>query len=258
MHILLTNDDSYSSPLFRFAIDFLKTLGDVTIVVPKTEQSWTGKSMSRFKPLSLSSIQLQDDAAYSVDGTPADCVNMGVYQVCSDLPDVVVSGINIGFNAGVSYLFSSGTVGACLEANIAGVPAIALSQKLDRLLFQSWMTHGRFPDAALDQLRNQTMMILRQVFERLLSRPDFLQQPVTWNVNLPDTAASDWQIVPTVLGHTMYGSVFRQSGQQFRHEGGIAYSDTRTQADGMVLQEGHVSVTYIDIRGLGQTIVPLS
>lgn len=73
MHILLTNDDSHISPLFRFAIDILKPLGDVTIVVPQEEQSWTGKSMSRFKPLALSQIRLQEDIAHCVNGTPADC-----------------------------------------------------------------------------------------------------------------------------------------------------------------------------------------
>ena len=255
MHILLTNDDSHSSPLFRFAIDFLKTLGNVTIVVPKTEQSWTGKSMSRFKPLSLSPIRLQEDMAHSLDGTPADCVNMGVHQICSSPPELVVSGINIGFNAGLGYVFSSGTVGACLEANIAGVPAIALSQRLNRPIFQSWMQHGRISDADLERLKSQTTMILGHVFERLLARPDFWRHPVTWNVNLPDTAAPNWQIVPTVLGHTVYGSVFKQSGEQFRHEGGRARTDNREQADGVVLQEGHVSITYIDIRELGQTIV---
>ena len=78
---------------------------------------------------------------------------------------------------------------------------------------------------------------------------------MTWNVNLPDTVALDWQIIPTVLGHTVYGSVFKQTGEQFRHEGGLAYADTREQADWGVIQEGHVSITYIDIRELGQTIV---
>ena len=93
MHILLTNDDSHTSPLFRFAIDILKPLGDVTIVVPQEEQSWTGKSMSRFKPLALSQMKLQDDIAHCVNGTPADCVNLGVHHLCQEPPDLVVSDI---------------------------------------------------------------------------------------------------------------------------------------------------------------------
>jgi 5'-nucleotidase len=257
MNILLTNDDSHASPLFRFAIDFLQTLGKVTIVVPNEEQSWTGKAMSRFKPLSLKEIWLQDHAVYCLDGTPADCINMGIYHVCQDPPDLVVSGINIGVNTGVGYLFSSGTIGACLEANIAGIPAIALSQLLARSAFQAWMQQQRLPEDELSRLRTQTMRLLAQVFETLLAQPDFGQQPVTWNVNLPDTVAPDWRLVSTVLGHSMYGSVFKQVGERFRHESGLVHTDMRDHADETVVRQGQVSVTRIDIRELAQTVVPL-
>ncbi len=257
MKILLTNDDSHVSPLFRFAIDFLKSIGEVTIVIPKEEQSWTGKSMSRFKPLSLSTITLEEDTAYCLDGTPADCVNMGVYNVCPEAPDLVVSGINMGMNAGVGYLFSSGTVGACLEANIAGLPAIALSQLLGRETFQAWIQDQRIPEAELLRLRTQTMRLLESVFEKLLAQPNVLQEPVTWNVNLPDIAAADWKVVSTVLGHTVYGSVFKAVGEQYRHAGGLAHTDTRDEADGTVIGQGQVSITRIDIREFAQTRVPV-
>ena len=257
MDILLTNDDSHNSPLFRFAIDFVKTLGEVTIVVPKHEQSWTGKSMSRFHPLSVSQMQLQGDTVYCVDGTPADCVNIGVYHLCPKPPDLVVSGINIGVNAGIGYLFSSGTVGACLEANVAGRPAIALSQSLAPPVFQA-LTHHRHIEADEEaRLRTQTVAILERVFQTLLRHDDMFQRPVTWNVNLPYAAAPDWHLVPTVIGHTVYGSCFQPHGEQFRHAGGTSYTDRREHTDGMVVQRGQVSVTCIDMRQLGQTIVPL-
>lgn len=257
MHILLTNDDSHISPLFRFAIDLLKTLGTVTIVVPQQEQSWTGKSMSRFKPLTLSQTLLQQDTAYCVDGTPADCVNMGIYHVCDPPPDLVVSGINIGTNTGVGFLLASGTVGACLEANLAGHPAVALSQSLERSVFQAWMRDQRMPAAEVERLREQTARLLVRVFERLLARPDFFYHPVTWNVNLPFVAAPDWRIVPTVLGRSKYGSCFQKDGERFRHAVGLPPPDPRPHADSTVIQEGQVSLTYIDIHTLGQTVVPL-
>ena len=209
MHILLTNDDSHVSPLFRFAIDILKTLGKVTIVVPNEEQSWTGKSMSRFQPLAPSRLQLQDDVAHSVNGTPADCVNLGIHHLCAEPPDLVVSGINMGVNAGLGFFFASGTIGACLEANIAGIPAVALSQSLERAVFQEWLQFQRMPDDEEVRLRRQTEMLLGRIFQTLMARSDFLHHPVTWNVNLPYTAAPDWRIVPTVLGHSMYGSCGR-------------------------------------------------
>ncbi len=257
MDILLTNDDSHASPLFRFAIDILKPLGQVTIVVPKEEQSWTGKSMSRFRPLILDEIRLQNDSAYCLDGTPADCANVGVYHVCERRPDLVVSGINIGINAGMSFFFSSGTIGACLEANIAGIPAIALSQGLEREIFMGWTEQRHMPEDTVARLQEQTVRLLDSVLQNLFAREDFLSQPVTWNVNLPYVAAPDWEMVPTVLGHTMYGSCFNKVGDQFRHGLGLPDSDSREEADGQVIQQGYVSVTCIDIRNLAQTTVPL-
>jgi 5'-nucleotidase len=255
MHILLTNDDSHISPLFRFAIDILKTLGKVTIVVPNEEQSWTGKSMSRFQPLTPSQLQLQDDVAHGVNGTPADCVNLGVHHLCAEPPDLVVSGINMGVNAGLGFFFASGTIGACLEANIAGIPAVALSQSLERAVFQEWMQYQRMPDGEETRLRQQTEMLLEHVFQTLLGRADFLHHPVTWNVNLPHTAAADWQLVPTVLGHTMYGSCFKPDGETFRHAVELPQPDPRDHADSTVVRQGQVSMTHIDIRQIAQTIV---
>ena len=257
MDILLTNDDSHASPLFRFAIDFLKSLGRVTIVVPKEEQSWTGKSMSRFKPLILDEIRLYDDVAYCLDGTPADCANVGVYHTCKQRPDLLVSGINMGLNTGLSFFFSSGTIGACLEANIAGVPAIALSQSLEREVFREWTENRQMPEDIVVRLREQTVVLLDCVFQKLFARADFFSQPVTWNVNLPYTAAPDWELVPTVLGHTMYGSCYNKVGDQFRHGMVLADPDARENADSEVLQQGHVSITCIDMRTFAQTAVPL-
>lgn len=256
MHILLTNDDSHISPLLRFALDLLKTLGDVTVVVPAEEQSWTGKSMSRFRPLSLRQIALEGDLASCVNGTPADCVNMGIYHICQSPPDLVVSGINMGTNTGIGFFLASGTIGACLEANIAGIPAIALSQSLERSVFQTWMREQRLAAETHAHLQTQTARLLERVLPLLLARPGFFQQPVTWNVNLPYMASPEWRIVPTVLGHTMYGSCFQQDGEHFRHVGGALHQDPRDHADSTVLQDGQVSVTHIDIRQLAQTVVP--
>jgi 5'-nucleotidase len=104
---------------------WLRTMGNLTIVVPEEEQSWTGQSISRFRYLYLDTVMLRDGQAYCVDGTPADCINLGIYHVLQQKPDLVGSGINIGINAGLGFALSSGTIGACLEANIAGIPAIA-------------------------------------------------------------------------------------------------------------------------------------
>ena len=146
MEILLTNDDGPDSPLLGLVADDLRERGNLTVVVPKNEQSWTGKSMTRFRELRL---ERMGDGAYTVDGTPPDCVNVAVHHLYEARPDLVVSGINVGSNTGIGFAFSSGTVGACLEANIIGLPAVALSQILGGGLFFEWTDNKRFPESEL-------------------------------------------------------------------------------------------------------------
>ena len=168
--ILLTNDDSHDSPLFHFAIEALRKLGELHIAVPATEQSWKGKSMTRYGPLYAEKIAIHDYPAWSVTGTPADCVNLALYNLLDERPDIVVSGINIGKNVGLGFVFASGTVGACLEANIAGLPALALSQELTREDFQHWDQNRAFREATYTQLDRKSTR-LNSSHERLSRMP---------------------------------------------------------------------------------------
>lgn len=254
MHVLLTNDDSHTSPLFHFLIDQLRPMAQLTIVVPMEEQSWTGKAITRFGYLYMEAIRLGDVEAYCVDGTPADCINLGLHHVTPRKPDLVVSGINIGINAGLGFVLSSGTVGACLEANLAGVPAIALSQSLSPATFQQWGRERRFPPEERERLRLQTQTLLARVFDHLLGRDDFWHRPVTWNVNLPEQAAPNWRLVPARLGHTTYGSCFKRYGDRFQHEIERLCEDPRAETDSQVVRQGHVSLTCIDVWALGQSL----
>jgi 5'-nucleotidase len=249
MRILLTNDDSHSSPLLRFLVAHLRTLGDLTIVVPMEEQSWTGKAMTRFSPLYVDEIALGDARAFCVDGTPADCVNLAVHHLTPAPPDLVVSGINIGRNTGVGFALSSGTVGACLEANIAGIPGIALSQDLETDVYMHWGLHREFRPEVVEQLSAQTMALLPRITNYLLDGK--CGEPVTWNVNLPSRPAPDCRLVHTFLGHSFYGSCFQKTGDRYHHNLKTYQPDERPQADGVVIRAGHVSVTRLDMRDLG-------
>jgi 5'-nucleotidase len=252
MNFLLTNDDSHVSPLFEFAIANLQALGHVTIAVPKEEQSWTGKAISRFRYLYLDTIALHEGQAHCVDGTPADCINLGIYHVMPHKPDLVVSGINMGRNVGLGFVMSSGTIGACFEANIAGLPAVALSQDLERSLFQAWNTDRSLPVPEVARLRAQTESLLQRVFQMLFAQEGFWHTPITWNVNLPYRAAPDWRIVHTCLSQTVYGSCFKKIGDRFQHGLGPLAADTRDHVDEEAVRQGHVSLTVIDLRVLGQ------
>src|SRR5437762_5120144 len=121
--ILVTNDDGYRSEGITVLADALGPLGDVTIVAPIEEASAIGHALTLRRPLRLEHI---GERVYAVDGTPTDCVNLAIAEVLKQLPDLVVSGINKGWNLGDDVTYS-GTVAGALEAALLGIPSIAVS-----------------------------------------------------------------------------------------------------------------------------------
>ncbi len=131
MRILVTNDDGVHAPglrvLQRIARDLAGESGEVWTVAPAIEKSGTSHCISFMNPVMISRIEPR---VFAVHGTPADCVLAGLFDVLKDSPpDLVLSGINRGNNAGENAVYS-GTVGAALEAVLHGFKAIALSQYL--------------------------------------------------------------------------------------------------------------------------------
>ncbi len=121
--ILVTNDDGYRSAGIVALADILRPLGEVIIVAPGDEASAIGHALTLRRPLRLESHGAD---LYSVDGTPTDCVNIAITQVLHGMPDLVVSGINKGYNLGDDVTYS-GTVSGALEGALLGVPSLAVS-----------------------------------------------------------------------------------------------------------------------------------
>ena len=126
--ILVTNDDGYRSEGIKALADALRPLGSVTIVAPMQEASAIGHALTLRRPLRLEEMTVN---TFAVDGTPTDCVNIAVTQVFKGLPDLIVSGINKGWNLGDDVTYS-GTVSGALEGALLGVPAIAVSLAMTR------------------------------------------------------------------------------------------------------------------------------
>jgi len=126
MRILVTNDDSISASGLPGLVRWCKKLGDVTVVVPKYEQSGKSHGIELHTDFEAKQVQLAADiTAWAVDSTPADCVRFAILGLKLEF-DLVISGINKGYNIGSDQIYS-GTVGAACEALALGVPAIALS-----------------------------------------------------------------------------------------------------------------------------------
>ena len=128
IRILVTNDDGYRSEGIHALVKALREVGEVTIVAPVQEASAIGHALTLRRPLRLEAM---DDRVFAVDGTPTDCVNIAVTQVFKGLPDLVVSGINKGWNLGDDVTYS-GTVAGALEGALLGIPAMAVSLRQTR------------------------------------------------------------------------------------------------------------------------------
>ena len=192
MNILVTNDDGIYAPGLAALASQLRHLGDVFIAAPSTEQSGVGHSITYLTPLVCKEI-FRDDRhwGWAVDGSPADCVKLAINQLCPVRPDLVVSGINSGFNAGINVLYS-GTVAAAVEGAFFGVRSIAVSLQYD--------PHADYAAAAV---------VARNVIGGLLkyeSPPGCL-----YNLNIPTAAtlhSAPVKVVP--MGLEQYGSTYEK------------------------------------------------
>ena len=164
MKILVTNDDGVRAPGIRALAEALRSVGDVFVVAPDRERSAVSHALTLHHPLRATAIR---PAVFAVDGTPTDCVNLGIHALLEARPDIVVSGINCGGNMGDDVTYS-GTISAAMEATLMGIPALAVSL----------VTAGRgdnYVAAAAFAAR-----LVRIVSDRGLPRDTLL------NVNVPD------------------------------------------------------------------------
>ncbi|MFK5925251.1 MAG: 5'/3'-nucleotidase SurE [Desulfuromusa sp.] len=225
MLILVTNDDGVHSPGLHSLAATLSELGQVVVVAPDRNRSAIGHALTLDRPLRAEEIKPQ---IFAVDGTPTDCVNLGIHGLLSKRPDLVVSGINRGSNMGddISY---SGTVCAALEATLMGLPAFAVSLDVDRFNEEDLTT------ATIFSKKLATMII-----ENGLPKETFL------NVNIPSGPCNGAQL--THQGKRRYGDsvVSKQDprGRQYYWIGGSEIGfDNIPGSDCNALQQGLISIT---------------
>jgi 5'-nucleotidase len=128
VRILLTNDDGVYAPGLRALRAELRKLGDVVVVAPVGEQSAVGHSITLLTPLLVQEVldEHNQPMGWAVEGRPADCVKLGLLELLPQPPDLVVSGLNAGSNAGINVLYS-GTVAAAIEGAFSRCTSVAVS-----------------------------------------------------------------------------------------------------------------------------------
>jgi len=153
--ILLTNDDGIYAPGLAAMAQEMRHLGEVVVVAPATEQSGVGHSITYLTPLIVKEVFHHDVTdgekrlGWAVEGSPADCVKLGIHQFCARPPNLVVSGINSGANVGINVLYS-GTVAAAIEGAFFKVTSVAVSLEIDEQ--PDYVTGARLARQLVEQL----------------------------------------------------------------------------------------------------------
>ena len=234
MYIAITNDDGINSPGIRALWIELSAIAEVAVIAPDSERSACSHSITVHHPIRVEQHEISQPGvvAWSVNGTPADCVKIGLESLLPRTPDIFVSGINNGSNLGTDVLYS-GTVSAAIEASLHGLPAIAVSLA-DR--------HPKdFSVAA---------QFVSKLVQKVLAK-ETLPKHTLLNVNIPPLSSSQIRgTAITKLGSISYDNVFEK-----RHDprGRAYYWMSGTMQDGgndpdsdvEAVKAGYISVTPV-------------
>ena len=220
MRILITNDDGINAPGIRVLAEWAKGLGEVTVVAPKTEQSGKSHAIDFTRPIEIKKVEYMEGVtAYSMDSTPADCIRFAHFGLKEEY-DLVLSGINRGFNLGKDIVYS-GTAGAIFEAARLGINAIAFSTH--PVNFDS---AAKYLDKAYRFITDNNLFDLCRLF----------------NVNIPD---GEGKIRITRQGGIYFHDDFVYRGDDIWEQTGYIINDNEgdTSLDTDSVRNGFISIT---------------
>ncbi len=240
--ILLTNDDGIYAPGLAAMERELRRLGEVYVVAPATEQSGVGHSITYLMPLIAKEVYVDERHwGWAVEGSPADCVRIGISEFCPRRPDLVVSGINGGLNAGINVLYS-GTVAAAIEGAFFGITSVAVSLEFDE--------HAPFDKGA---------RLARRVIEQTLEQQD--AGPQLYNLNIPTAAlrgTPQLRVVP--MDVALYGEKYEKRTDPWGRAYYWATVYPPPAADGpptdlSAITDGYVTLTPLDYNMTRQAVL---
>lgn len=250
--VLVSNDDGHDSAFMRILIDTLCEHYEVCAAVPLREQSWIGKAVSRHRDVVVRKDLGFPCDCWVIDGTPTDCVNIALSHLVPRMPDIVVSGVNIGYNASLHLITSSGTVSAALEGAFWGLHAIALSQCVPHDEFAEMVSDRSRVSARWErQLRavgERTVGFIGEIVGQGSAKQGF--RPRVANVNFPVHVDADTRVDRTYPALARSAPLFAEDGSgsglyRFRYHPGHPDGDNG-KSDLNSLEMGHISYSTLD------------
>jgi len=240
--ILLTNDDGYKSAGFLPLLKELSKEFSVVAVTPDREKSWIGKAVTTKKILKLKKVKRRSFDIFAINGTPADCVQIGLYNILDSFPKMVVSGINQGSNVGHARILSSGTVGAAIEASIEGARALASSVRIPREIKKTLNLFDEKNYTIFENAAKITVKLAKILIDKEFGDVDL------FSANMPFDVPLDAELEITKPFKEPYGKIF------YEKEGGFLLStpslDFRNLKNGTDLKavyDRKISITPISL-----------
>ena len=232
MKALISNDDGITASGILACKKAVEDLCETYVVAPETQQSGIGHALTLYEPLRVNEHILKDGSkGYGVGGTPTDAVTIALFEIMDAKPDLMISGINTGFNLGQAELTTSGTLGAAIEAASFNIPTIAISQEVTRddIKFENGENKVDF-DFAGKMLNKLAKIVLKK---GLPEGTDLL------NVNIPADPSDDkFEVVK--LGKRMYTPIIHKRldprNKPYYWIGGEPYEFDEPGSDGYELK----------------------
>ncbi len=231
--ILITNDDGIHAKGIWHLWHALKDKADISIVAPSSQKSGVGLGLTLHKPITINPVRWEGETpAWQVTGNPADCVRFGTRVVLDEKPDLVVSGINLGSNAGRNVLYS-GTIGGVIEGAFRGIPGIAFSST-------------EFETPRFEQIEPYIYPIVEHVLEHPLSSGTIL------NVNFPTKFEQFKGVKLAKQGRGLWVEapdrrVHPDGAPYFWHGGEWSHHDEHEESDVALLEEGYIAAVPIHV-----------
>lgn len=264
MNLLVTNDDGIDSVFLHQLVFALRDAGhSLAVVAPKHEQSWIGAAKSRNRPVHAAAVDRGFGCpTWVVDGTPSDCVNIAMAHYLpvapghpgGFVPDGVVSGMNVGFNASLGFILASGTIAGAWEGALHGLPAIAFSHDITFELYEALKAHsGRADAALLAQLKISAARAAGLATELLATTAP--RSFVVHNINLPFACRPDTVVKTTVPARVIVPNLFGPADDDGTHRFVFSLTEDLSpkepMSDRAALLAGYISHTRLDYSRLG-------
>lgn len=235
MNILITNDDGIRADGIRALAKEISKIANVYVVAPESQRSATGHSITIHSPIMVQEEYIDESIkAYSISGTPADCVKVGIEGIFKDINiDLVLSGINNGSNLGTDVIYS-GTVSAAIEGFVLNKPSIAVS----------------YDDVNVErEVYEKSSKYVTTIIKNIKDKLDLLNDCIL-NVNIPNSEVKGWKV--TKLGERKYDNVMEERispfGQRYFWIGGnIKELEQDEDSDITWVNKGYISITPVNI-----------